>query len=103
MCTIADDCARVAERGLEPPFESPPFSIEIQESKNFGGDKLLGPKESPRLFPEIAIAIADQSRRLVHSAPHPIDLIYFLCIFSRKSGFTKNRVFWGVLPFPHIS
>ena len=23
MCTIADDCALVAESGLKPPFESP--------------------------------------------------------------------------------
>ena len=27
MCTIADDCAQVAESGLEPPFESPPFGL----------------------------------------------------------------------------
>ena len=26
MCTIAEDCAQIAESGLKPPFESPPFA-----------------------------------------------------------------------------
>ena len=40
MCTIADDCARLAESGLRPLFESPHLNFPMQVG-NSGGNATL--------------------------------------------------------------
>ena len=63
MCTIANDCAQIAERGAKPPFESPhldcpdfgAYQGESQNDKDQSGgskgDMYMGKKGSICHFP----------------------------------------------------
>ena len=46
-CTIVDDCARIAESGLKPPFESPHLDFpEFLPNFRLRNSKILSPKNA---------------------------------------------------------
>ena len=84
-CTIVDDCAQIAESGLKPPFESPPF-------------RLSRPNQPEKLPNRPGFALL-----------HPPPLLLFWVALLETSPFASDssiagtsRILWGLEQGRHI-